>query len=492
MLQEHAASVELDAVPAYRHLGSVISYKGSLAADVRARLSRAKAEFGEGRRRVFCCPQIGLSKRVILFQQHILSSVMSGAGAWPVLCAGAWTSFEQGLTALHRQLLRLRGEAAQHCTRDEVFTACDAPDPFDLLCLERLRFLSRLLRTGPDAAWALLQNSPDALSAFHSACDWFHCAVRNTSGLACFRTAWTDWVQIMTSSPRRWKGLLKRAAAWHRYRRALRVRWSAFVRASWQTRPVPAYDPSGLLHGCLLCNRAFASFQSWASHAAMKHGYRTRHHQLARGNRCQACGSLFSCLSRLRNHLSSSRSPGSACKLSKTACPLSCRSYLARKATYRHVPLLDAVRPTSTQHGMRSWLPSCPSYVPYRPEMTKPSSRSYESLSSPFPICAGLSHTGLRSFLLAPCGTPPKMSCFASKSICCVTVPCSLVFAVTRPLTPCLCLWHGVPARLACLDLCVALPRLAEVLCSTSRPVEAGAALNSITRHLPAYLLRVH
>ncbi|OLP99674.1 hypothetical protein AK812_SmicGene17736 [Symbiodinium microadriaticum] len=177
---------------------------------------------------------------------------MSGAGAWPVLCAGAWTSFEQGLTALHRQLLRLRGEAAQHCTRDEVFTACDASDPFDLLCLERLRFLSRLLRTGPDAVWALLQNSPDALSAFHSACDWFHCAVRNTSGLACFRTAWTDWVQIMTSSPRRWKGLLKRAAAWHRYRRALRVRWSAFVRSSWQTRPVPAYDPSGLLHGICL------------------------------------------------------------------------------------------------------------------------------------------------------------------------------------------------------------------------------------------------
>ena len=60
VLREHASPVRLDAVPSYRHLGSILSYNGSLLADVRARVGRAKAEFGEGRRRVFCCPQIQL------------------------------------------------------------------------------------------------------------------------------------------------------------------------------------------------------------------------------------------------------------------------------------------------------------------------------------------------------------------------------------------------------------------------------------------------
>ena len=45
-LCEHSPPVQLDAVPSYRHLGSIISCNGSLLADVKARVSRAKAEFG--------------------------------------------------------------------------------------------------------------------------------------------------------------------------------------------------------------------------------------------------------------------------------------------------------------------------------------------------------------------------------------------------------------------------------------------------------------
>ena len=307
VLREYAEPVKLDAVPTYRHLGSIISYNGSVLADVRARVSRAKAEFGEGRKRVFCCPQIQLGKRVILFQQHVLSALFAGAGAWPTLCQGSWTALEQCLTSLHRQMLRLRGPEVQHCTRDEVFVACNASDPFDLLCLERLRFLGRLLRSGPDAAWALLQNSPEALTALQSACDWCQQALEHTCDVGCFREEWPAWQKLITSRPRLWKGLLKRAAAWHRGRRALSVRWSAFVRSTWATRPAPAADPGLFQHACLICRRAFPTSQSWASHAALKHGFRTRHFSLAEGKRCRACGATFSCTRRLRNHLGTSR-----------------------------------------------------------------------------------------------------------------------------------------------------------------------------------------
>ena len=349
VLQENAQPVQLDAVPTYRHLGSVISYNGSLVADVRARVLRAKAEFGEGRRRVFCCPQIHLARRVVLFRQHILSAVLAGAGAWPTLCAGAWQTFEQGLTSMHRQLLRLRGEAAQHCTRDAVFVACDASDPSDLLCLERLRFLCRLFRTGPNEAWALLQNSPDALSALHDACAWLHRALSCTSPLGCFRLSWDSWAAAMSSSPRYWKGLLKRAASWHNGCRAMRVHWSKFVRSAWPTRPAAVEDHSGFQHGCLLCKRAFALSQSWASHAALKHGYRTPQYRFARGNRCRACGSVFSSVGRLRNHLGSSRICLQAVEdeLPSLLPVLDCQSghVQARAVAGRGTAHLPAVRP---------------------------------------------------------------------------------------------------------------------------------------------------
>ena len=86
-----------------------------------------------------------------------------------------------------------------------------------------------------------------------------------------------------------------------------RVRWSAFVRSVWATRPVASDDPSLFQHACLLCKRAFPTSQSWASHAALKHGFRTKHFALAEGRRCRACGATFSCNRRLRNHLGLSR-----------------------------------------------------------------------------------------------------------------------------------------------------------------------------------------
>ena len=243
----------------------------------------------------------------MLFQQHVLAALLSGAGAWPLLCNSSWDTLEQCLTSLHRQMLRLRGPDAQRCTRDEIFVACDASDTLDLICLERLRFLGRLLRSGPDAAWALLQNSPDALSALQAACSWCFQALEHTCSPGGFSEDWATWRTLIATRPRLWKGLLKRAAAWHKGLRVLRVRWSSFVRTTWATRPVASDDPVLFQHACLPCKRAFPTSQSWASHAALKHGFRTKHFALAEGRRCRACGATFSCNRRLRSHLGLSR-----------------------------------------------------------------------------------------------------------------------------------------------------------------------------------------
>ncbi|CAE7456239.1 unnamed protein product [Symbiodinium sp. CCMP2456] len=307
VLREHSGPVWLDAVPSYRHLGSIITYNSSLLADVKARVSRAKADFGAARKRVFCCPPIQLRKRVILCRQHILSALFAGAGAWPAMCQGAWHVLDQGVLALHRQMLRIKSSEGQHWSHDEIFDRCAAPDAAELLHLERLRFLGRLLRTGPAEAWAVLQNSPEALQALHEACAWLYAAVHGTCALGAPLEDWDRWVELVLGRPKAWKGLLRRAETWHIIARGCRVCWSGFVRSTWATRPQAACAPGTLEHGCLLCKRAFSSFHSWASHASLKHGYRTKHFRLAKGLRCRACGSLFPCTRKLRTHLGLSR-----------------------------------------------------------------------------------------------------------------------------------------------------------------------------------------
>ncbi|CAE7253055.1 unnamed protein product [Symbiodinium sp. CCMP2592] len=220
---------------------------------------------------------------------------------------GAWSSLDHCVTAIHRQMLRIRAGQDQHWTHDEVFAACDASDAADLLALERLRFLGRLLRHGPDAAWALLQNSPPALEAFHSALDWFYAAIHLTCPLHPFRTHWEDWHEVIRWRPKLWQGWLKRAALWHRGARALRASWSRFVRTAWCARPLEVEDNANGQHGCLQCCLSFENAQAWASHAHLKHGYRTKQYRFARGLRCQACGTVFSSVKRHRLHLGHSR-----------------------------------------------------------------------------------------------------------------------------------------------------------------------------------------
>ena len=94
VLRERGPGIWLTAVAHYRHLGSVLSFDGTLAADVRARLQSARGNFAEGKRDVFCSPRIDLERRVQLFRTHVLSALLAGSGAWPVLCKKGWSLLE--------------------------------------------------------------------------------------------------------------------------------------------------------------------------------------------------------------------------------------------------------------------------------------------------------------------------------------------------------------------------------------------------------------
>ncbi|CAE7947003.1 unnamed protein product, partial [Symbiodinium sp. KB8] len=206
VLRENSKPVALDAVPQYRHLGTLLTHTGSLLPEVRSRLALARVTLGEGRRKVFCCAQVMLARRVMLFQVHVMSAFLAGSGAWPQLGQEAWHTFEQGITAMYRQLLRIRPCDNQRWSRDAIFNACNAPTPEDSLAAERLRFLGQLARGGPDEAWALLQHSPDMIAGFNGALQWLSDAVCATCELPAFDARSSAWLDFARDRAKRWKG----------------------------------------------------------------------------------------------------------------------------------------------------------------------------------------------------------------------------------------------------------------------------------------------
>ncbi|CAE7595453.1 unnamed protein product, partial [Symbiodinium sp. CCMP2456] len=298
-------TVHRDVVPTYRHLGSVLTFGGSMLHEARARVHIARQLFREGRATVFCTPHIALPKRVLLLRSHVLAAMFSGCGAWPELCQSSWKQLNTCLFNMLRAMLRIPHDADQRWSAEMVLGEVGLPDLRGLLAADRLRFLAQLVRTGPCEAFALLQHSPRALAAFRSAADWFVQACEATSPLRGLGDSWEAWHQAFLL-PRRFRGLLKRATAWHVGALRAMARFQAFCRQHWDPVPPPVVDVEVATHACLLCSVAFFDFHSWSAHAARTHGYRSRARRFAAGLTCRACGVRFATLVRHQRHLQQS------------------------------------------------------------------------------------------------------------------------------------------------------------------------------------------
>ena len=297
----------LDLVARYRHLGAVITHDGSITADVKHRLALARVAFRDGKRRLFACKDIPLPKRAALFRSHVLSSLLAGVGSWPRLGICDWKLFSRGVFSLYRQLLGLRADGKWNYTADQLLAMSGLPSPQCMLHVERLRFLSQLVRHGPDELWALVGQFGSYQDALRDAGAWLLSAVGDTVCLGPIDQDWNSWSRLLLQSPGKWKGVLKRAEAWHGEAARLRALFDEVVRIAWQPNRLPSPSPlAGLEHGCLLCGLAFATRQQWGAHAHKLHGYRNTATQYAKGRVCRACGSQYTTQTRLRSHLLSS------------------------------------------------------------------------------------------------------------------------------------------------------------------------------------------
>ncbi|CAE7762507.1 unnamed protein product [Symbiodinium microadriaticum] len=305
---EHAGAVRIDLVAHYKHLGSHLSYDGTMLTEIKYRLALGRAAFKEGRQRLFACRRIPIERRAFLFRTYVLSAVMAGAGTWPWLSVTEWQAFSGGIVNLYRQLLCLKAEGGYEVTTSQILFRCGLPSPASLLALARLRFLSQLARYGPDPAWAVLSWYTPFQKALDSSCRWLLQAVQGFSSLLDPAQHWHTWQDLLVNQPGRWKGLLKRAEAWHQEANAMQALMVCSARNLWTQRPLPATvgGLSDCAHACLLCGLAFRTQQAWGAHAHRAHGYLSPAHQCAKGRRCPACGLTLANLTRLRKHFKTS------------------------------------------------------------------------------------------------------------------------------------------------------------------------------------------
>ncbi|OLQ14158.1 hypothetical protein AK812_SmicGene1724 [Symbiodinium microadriaticum] len=305
---EHSGVARIDLVTSYKHLGSHLSYDGHMLVEIRYRLALGRAAFKEGRQRLFACRHIPVDRRALLFRTYVLSTVLSGAGTWPWLSATEWQAFSGGIVSLYRQLLCLKADGGYEVTTAQILARCGLPSPASLLAAARLRFLGQLVRQGPDPAWAILRWYTPFQRAVRSACSWLLQAVSGTSSLGDPLSDWETWRSLIVDCPGQWKGLLKRAEAWHSEVDVMLASLDSSARRLWSPCPATpcARGLSDCEHACLPCGLAFRTQQAWGAHAHRAHGYLSPAHQCARGRRCPACGLTLANLTRLRKHFKTS------------------------------------------------------------------------------------------------------------------------------------------------------------------------------------------
>ena len=307
VLLGHAASVFMDAVPSYKHLGCKISHDAGIEPEVLRRLQLGQAALREGKKKIYCNRLIALEKRALLFRGKVLACALHGAGAWPVVKCSTFRRWRSGILGMYRQLLLITPEESQHWTTSQIVSAVGLPRPEVLLHTERVRFVSLMFRTAPNIVWALAQADEKFLEGVWNAFDWLYSRVATTTSLPppCGAgDAIDSWLNFSKLQPGKWKGLVKRAVGLDKQLNDIQAFLEMQLRDVWPDAGRPELVSHGpWRHACLICRLSFPSRQQWAVHAATLHGYRAPCKQLTQGRQCQACGRIYASSARLSAHL---------------------------------------------------------------------------------------------------------------------------------------------------------------------------------------------
>ena len=310
VFREDMPPARMPLVESYRHLGVIVSANGSFLPELKARVASAWTAFRLGRTKVYRCRHIAVARRGALLATMVLPRLLFGAGAWPRLRAGEARCFHSAVSSMYRQALCVPRAEDQHISGAVMCSLLGLVDPDTLLKLERLRYARQLVASGPPSLWALLRLDAGYVADMRAALSWMYGLLHATIPLGSPEEQWSEWVQLMTVRPGRFKGWVKRC------RELTRVRLAAHAAIQLLRKHVRACGSGQDLRGpgatatypevCIPCRTGFVSRVAWSCHAQRKHGYRTLATLVAGSSDstwCRACGKRFANAARMKRHV---------------------------------------------------------------------------------------------------------------------------------------------------------------------------------------------
>ena len=148
------------------------------------------------------------------------------------------------------------------------------------------------------------------MADMRAALSWMYGLLHATIPLGSPEEQWSEWAQLMTVRPGRFKGWVKRC------RELTRVRLAAHAAIQLLRKHVRTCGSGQDLRGpgvtapypevCIPCRTGFVSRVAWSCHAQRKHGYRTLATLVAGSSDstwCRACGKRFANVARMKRHV---------------------------------------------------------------------------------------------------------------------------------------------------------------------------------------------
>ena len=294
--------LEIPIVPQYVHLGGIVDAKLTGKSEARKRLALLGSAFDQGRRILFQNPSIPLEVRAKLFDVSVRSTLFNLANwipegdAWRCLCGGYTRCLRRLLVPFARGLVLFKLPLpAVHILTNSW--------SIELLARRsRLGLLLALVRSGPEALWAVLQRERS----------WLQWIQKDMQLLADFdptwpsaeRESWQQWRRRMLESPGAFKATVRRMlqnlhAKESEQQRISVALWVMYRQTNWCRRTEQAGDH----WTCRMCCRSFRSKGGLGAHMFKTHGRKAAYRACVQGTFCKACGVQFWTEARLSVHL---------------------------------------------------------------------------------------------------------------------------------------------------------------------------------------------
>ena len=298
----------------YKHVGGRITYGAKLRPELQHRIAQAHQAYKVYRTKVYANTTIGIEARLAVLQATSMATLHYNAGTWSKM-----TIHEQGLWhTAHLKLYRgalyklFPHKQLLHTTDDQILIMTKQHKPEITLRLLRLRWYGGAVRRDCPQLWASLALEQNWLQLVQEDLTWLYAQIHGYTNHPSPHEDLHYWHRMMASSPRRWAGLIKRAAKHHWLQWAMRRNVLEYHQRALEflkQRAAPIQDAAlewrqSAFH-CFQCNVDFDSYRGWAVHSFKRHAQVNRWRRLQEGTTCLSCGRRFPTASRLTRHLRS-------------------------------------------------------------------------------------------------------------------------------------------------------------------------------------------